>query len=723
MLLGACSDKDVEQIAQAPAENFQDGAYIGLSLSLPSADNTTRANDDLSNGTEDEFEVKNATLYIFKLAKTSTANPDVAATYVDKVSLGNSYDPDTQGGVDPDVWGNQAGVSGTDDPSTTEDEKETTGTKITSTYNKATLISNALASQMKSDTDNNYYAYVIINHNGQVEVTDNETFADFCDQEFEEIGADIAAKKNVWETGLVMTNAPICNYGGGSAAPTKGTGANDPEVAYTTLVPLDNTKIFGSRTEAESAPAACVYVERAAVKITVEDNRTVKTLQSLTVNIDGWQVINNEPSYYNTRHINNDGTAAEDWGSYFSEYWTGKNNTYRFVSKYDFAPTLPGTTGHTTGYRTYFAKDLQYDDDATLENTVASDDRPWIPLKDEDENWNHAYTTENTFDVAHQTWQNTTMVTLKVSIGDEGFYTVGKGSQVMYVDDEDDGIATTVEKKAEDYAAAAIENVLKGDNDVASALNALRAKISVNHGNTTVLSGLTITITKPTEVDNSTTPATTKIVGKTGAPFTVALDYTIDGTAYTAFNGTDEADLKADLEEAIYAVMYSDFDETTFETFTITEDKEDYLAGLTYSDDVLLSYYNGGVSYYNVRIKHFGDVETPWSGDGEYVVNGGDGVNEIYFGIPKYVQGSTTTLNTPSGGQVTTAHNRFLGRYGVVRDNWYKLSIDKIGKIGTAEPVDPSTTTPDTPDDEIENYISVHVHIVPWVLRSQVVEF
>ncbi len=706
MLLGACSDKDVEQIAQAPAENFENGAFIGLSLQLPSADNTTRANDDLSNGTEDEFAVKNATLYIFKLAKTSTANPDVAATYVDKVSLGNTYDQDDQPGINPDQWGKQNNLS---DP--------TNGTKITSTYNKATLIPNALASQMKADTDNNYYAYVIINHNGQVTETANMTFADFSNQTFSEIGADIAAEKNVWETGLLMTNAPICNYGGGSAAPTKGSGATDPDVAYTTLVPLDNTKIFGSKTEAEEAPASCVYVERAAVKITVEDNRTETTIGNLTVTLQGWQVINNEPTYYNTRHINNDGAAAEDWGPYFNESFTGTTNKYRFVSLYQFNPSLPDGATHTIGYRTYFAKDVQYAANATLNNTVASDARPWIAAG------KHAYTTENTFDVAHQTWRNTTMVTLKAQIGGNGFFTVGKGSQVMYVDDPDDGVATTVEKTAEQKAADAIENVLKSDNNVAQALTNLRAKVSENNPTKEVTSGLAITVTVPTEG----TPAVP--VGKTGVAFTVAPEYTITDnsttpatvTNYTAFNASGEETLKTALENAIKSVMYSNFDASA------QQDDDDLL----YADDVLLSYYAGGVSYYNVRIKHFGDVETPWSpslsaaleaattGSG-YIVGGGDGVNEIYFGCANQANG---TPNTPSDTQVANGQKRFLGRYGVVRDNWYKLSIDKIGKIGDAEPVDPSTITPDTPDDEIENYLSVHVHIVPWVLRSQSVEF
>ena len=488
---------------------------------------------------------------------------------------------------------------------------------------------------------------------------------------------------------------------------------------------------FSEAGQKQSRLPPCVYVERAAVKITVEDHRTETTIGNLDVTIQGWQVINNEPTYYNTRHVNNNGTTTEDWGPYFNESCEGTTNKYRFVSLYQFNPSLPTGATHTKGFRTYFAKDVQYAANAALANTVASDARPWIPIKDGNNNPNHAFTTENTFDVAHQTWQNTTMVTLKVQIGDgtNGFFTVGKGSQIMYTDDADmsaDGARSGATK-----AAAAIENFVKGDNNVAQALANLRNKISANSLNSEVTSGLTVTVTVPT----AGTPA--EPVGKTGAIFDIAPDYTRDNAAYTAFNGTGEADLKTALMKAIYKVIYSNFNETAFNaleasgTKTLEDVQAEYLAGLKYADDVLLSYYLGGVSYYNVRIKHFGDVETPWSpslsaaletatpGSG-YIVGGGDGVNEIYFGCQNLANGNP---DTPTTAQIEKGQKRFLGRYGVVRDNWYKLSIDKIGKIGDAEPVDPSTITPDTPDDEIENFISVHVHIVPWVLRTQSVQF
>jgi hypothetical protein len=641
MLLAACSsDKEVAEVGNP--QEFKDGAYIGISLQLPTADET-RANDDLSNGIAKEFAVKNAVLYIFKLPKGSQDNPDVKATFVDKVALGTSYEADKEGPINPDEWHVQNGVD---------------ATNVTSTYNQATLIPNELASTMKSDTQNNYYGYVIVNNNGQPAVQTDMEFGEFSKQTFTQIGAKIAQEQDISEGGLLMTNSPICDKAGGNAAPASG-------AQYTTLVKLDNSKIFGGKSEAEANPAGCIYIERAAVKITVVDGRSETTLDGVDVTILGWKVINVEPSYYNTRQIE---TA---WGPYFSDQIIGEKPwKYRFVSKDQFLPTKPGTTNHTTGFRTYFAKDPQFDANATLIYTSANDARPWIAVGPQ----KHAYTTENTFDVGRQTWRNTTMVTLQVRFGAEGndgFYTVGKNGQTMYT---------------KENALNAIENIIKADAAVTAAMDALRDKISANNLNKPVTSGLKITLTSvPTE-------------GTADVAFTVALDYQLDGNPYTTFGGTDESDLKDDLEDAITAVIDADTTTPAIET----------------ADAVLLSFYAGGIAYYNARIQHYGENETPWSATGEYISGGGKDVKEIY--------GYDITKGADDGNNVL-ATQRFLGRYGVVRDNWYKLSIDKIGKIGTAEPVDPSTTTPDTPDDEIENFLSVHVHILPWVLREQSVQF
>jgi hypothetical protein len=124
-------------------------------------------------------------------------------------------------------------------------------------------------------------------------------------------------------------------------------------------------------------------------------------------------------------------------------------------------------------------------------------------------------------------------------------------------------------------------------------------------------------------------------------------------------------------------------------------------------------YYKDGVTYYNARIKHFGEDETPWSATKPWlVIEPGTTVQQIYgFG------NSEATIE----GGVDNSAKRFLGRYGVVRDNWYDLVIDAVNELGSAEPIDVSANG--TPDDEVKNYMSVHVHIIPWVLRTQHISF
>lgn len=96
--------------------------------------------------------------------------------------------------------------------------------------------------------------------------------------------------------------------------------------------------------------------------------------------------------------------------------------------------------------------------------------------------------------------------------------------------------------------------------------------------------------------------------------------------------------------------------------------------------------YLNGVCYYIGRIKHFGQDETRW--------NQGD---------PTY-----------NGDNLS-----WLGRYGVLRNNWYSLSVNSVS--GPGEPVIPDT--PDTPDDDNYNYINLSVKVLKWAKRGQVLHF
>ncbi|MDE5840835.1 MAG: fimbria major subunit [Muribaculaceae bacterium] len=63
--------------------------------------------------------------------------------------------------------------------------------------------------------------------------------------------------------------------------------------------------------------------------------------------------------------------------------------------------------------------------------------------------------------------------------------------------------------------------------------------------------------------------------------------------------------------------------------------------------------------------------------------------------------------------------------FDVVRNNVYKLSISKISRLGHPRipENDPNNPTPDTPDESDEIYLSVHMEIVPWVVRLNNITF
>ena len=97
-----------------------------------------------------------------------------------------------------------------------------------------------------------------------------------------------------------------------------------------------------------------------------------------------------------------------------------------------------------------------------------------------------------------------------------------------------------------------------------------------------------------------------------------------------------------------------------------------------------ISTYANGVSYYIARIKHFGDVLTPWK-----------------------------------SGVYGTDNLAYLGRYGMLRNNWYELNVQSVSGPGYPDVPD---VKPNTPDDEDDKYIKVSVKILKWAKRSQKID-
>lgn len=102
------------------------------------------------------------------------------------------------------------------------------------------------------------------------------------------------------------------------------------------------------------------------------------------------------------------------------------------------------------------------------------------------------------------------------------------------------------------------------------------------------------------------------------------------------------------------------------------------------SADAGIATYLNGEAYYIARIKHFNEL-TPWTAGTDYGTNNAD----------------------------------FLGRYGVLRNNWYSLSVNTVSGLGYPEVPE---VKPNVPDDENDQYINVEVKILDWAMRKQVID-
>ena len=102
-----------------------------------------------------------------------------------------------------------------------------------------------------------------------------------------------------------------------------------------------------------------------------------------------------------------------------------------------------------------------------------------------------------------------------------------------------------------------------------------------------------------------------------------------------------------------------------------------------------IKFYKKGVCYYYTAvIEHFGDAQTPIADD------------KTISAVTDYEEA------------------KHLGRYGVVRNNWYELQINSVS--GPGEPDIPEI--PVTPPDKTSSYINCQINVLSWAKRSQSVD-
>ena len=412
----------------------------------------------------------------------------------------------------------------------------------------------------------------------------------------------------------------------------------------TILAEVDRDKIKPTASEAAAAPAAEIYVERNSAKVTLEAGH-------LTGNTEVGNIA------YQVKGIALDNTNTksyivrnvDDWATWrgltsASQSLDGANTRYRFAAA---APVKDGANL----YRIYWAKDVNY---AT--NTA--------PLPADMTGWNLP----------------------------------GNGISTKHKIDD---FSFTPAPAATTYSDPlyCLENTFDVVNmDWA---NTTRAILKVHFG--------TEGNTDDMVMWNNDTKTFQKHVDAiaAGGPMAAAIAGMSEFKAVDDYSGKNKGDISVTIEHE------SSDPENVYRLASITVNGK---GAVDTNSDLFksakeyfgaISFYKGGMGYYQVRIKHFMDDLTPWN-----------------------LTGTNKEWDTtePKAGYVDKVYpdlsaKNYLGRYGVVRNNWYNLQVTSVKIIGTPY-IENITTDLNkfTPDDEMKTYITVNINILSWAKRDQGVE-
>lgn len=602
--------------------------YISVALNTPTTSSmpTKAANDEFADGLSSEFRVRQAIIILF--AQENESDTEDKFKYVSAYNIP----------VNPKMF----------DPGNDQ---------ITSRGVSAIKVTNLA---------NNIYALVVANPNGVMTITETglhlnggngtpvvdqtKTFADFTGDFAKVLSTTNTLTGANSEDGLTIT---MCNTPIFLSDNANGGGEHNPSGKIVTLTKIDATKLFSTEQAAlnSDVPTAEIFLERAVAKVTLSaPNGKLKnqTDDKFNYEISGWLLDNTNQSTYLVR--NTEG-STEHFG--YASPGATDNGTYRFVGYRPFSYDAGSTAAPGTDkmYRYYFAKDPNYSTEGTFNDNSHSE---FLPIDET----RPQYCFENTFDVAHQIWSQTTRVIIRAKFN---------GGKTFYTINNDDGTLYSLDDLNAHLAQSVIDNInLMIEADRLELTDGTDTYAPANWAD-----DFTITYDEDEALQVYTPKATLTTTGESKFK------------NYNAAQGSAERTAcRAALSEAFADVRASNGH---------------------------IQKYTNGVCYYQARIKHFGDDLTPW--------NKWELLNPS---VTNPSSGTTDNIYPSDGGQQAA---RYLGRYGIVRNNWYALNVESIARIGS--PVIPSITGTDgnTPDDELDSYLSIRINIMSWAKRVQNIEF
>jgi len=569
MTASCSSNEDLGTAGSGTGTNEAGVGYATFTINLPSVSGTRAdaGGAEMNEGTPEEYAVKSATALIFQ----KYGSDEGSYKFVESVTL----------------------------PTAAADWSEDTTDGITTTTKKL------VAKLTNVDTKNQYSVLVLLNNDktGGVKVglpTVGQSYNDWNKNVLTPSVAELAASGDFY-----MANAPL----NGTASPT-------------TLVNIDNSKIYPTKEKAETLEsAATVFVERGVAKMTVADPGTItvkdKANPTVTTNSEvtfsNWALDITNKKTYAVHNI--DGLSVD-----YDKIWnTDPSN--RFIG---------------TNNRVYWGKDPNYNlaelntaDDANdkkREKEFNFIDATSKIDKDFGET-NPVYCLENTFNLANMYQGQTTRVIFKATYAPKAVDATGI-------------ITSLAEKDGTFYTIGNMKTIL----------NETKLKAAVDAAATSVLSDCTVDYDANLKKEGSHVITLADIKDATGKPLVAETEY--NGKKGTVI--VDEINTKLGLKAGRKEAM------------------------------VGINTYLQGVTYYIARVKHFG-VLTPWNSGESYGDN----------------------------------NDKYLGRYGMLRNNWYELKVGNVYGPGYpgVPPVDPTL-----PDDENEKYLSVSVKILSWAKRSDTVD-
>lgn len=563
MTASCSSNNDLVNGGNGSGENESGASYASFSINLPTTSGTRAdANPEFKPGDANEYDVFNATLLVFKKPTAATAaTSEGEYTFVEHVDSGS---------MQPWKSSSETGV--------------TTQAKITAKLSKV-------------DKSGEYFALVLLNNGSGADAkvnlpTDEPTTTYSAWNK----AANATDKFDKTDKGFYMANAPLFKNN-----------------SVTTLVAIDNSKIFPTEAQASSGEAAAdIYVERGLAKVTLtEDTKAEKTVGDGSsyagdvVTINNWALDVTNKKTFPIHNVDGLTTDYENiWKN--DETATAAPSTQRFVDN-----------SKAIAKRVYWGTDPNYKETNLSAETKESKDareKNFNYIKKENltaKPTDPLYCLENTFNVANMLQEQTTRVVFKgtytpksITADANGtFYKIGKNVALWNSEDLKKHIVAAVTKVVDGASAA----------------------------------GTTINVDLDA-TDNKLTVAGNRLLDKKNI----------------SVNGIELTQPQVD---------------------AVNEK-------LGLSKGYGISTYEKGESYYIARIKHFGDALTPWNPGEAY---NGDNL-------------------------------KYLGRYGMLRNNWYELNVQSVSGPGYPDVPD---VKPNTPDDEIDKYIKVSVNILHWAKRSQ----